>query len=227
MKEKILLALKTKFANLGFTDKAFDGVATFLAATVKEDSEVETAVSGVEPMLKVFQGETDSRVNSAIAKTKEELTKKEEPGTPGPNDPPKEETATEKMLREMAEGLKAVTQELNTLKSGGVLTNRKTAIEAALEKAPANFKLNTLKDFERYTFKDDADFEAWKNDVITTRLPDAIKIEGESSVKGITAAPISGVPATNGKTSTFAESMKAVVDSRLEAKAAAAPGAAK
>lgn len=70
MKTKIFNSLKTKFNNLGFSDKAFEGVATFLAATITEEDQIETAIEGVEPMFKAFQGDADSRVNSALKKIK-------------------------------------------------------------------------------------------------------------------------------------------------------------
>lgn len=59
MKEKIMTMLKTKYANLGFSTKALDGVASVLEKTVNDESQIETAVSGVEPLLKVFQAESD------------------------------------------------------------------------------------------------------------------------------------------------------------------------
>lgn len=59
MKEKILSVLKTKYSNLGFSQKAFDGVASYLEKTVSDESQIETAASGVEPLLKVFQAESD------------------------------------------------------------------------------------------------------------------------------------------------------------------------
>lgn len=59
MKEKILSVLKTKYSNLGFSPKAFDGVASYLEKTVSDESQIETAASGVEPLLKVFQAESD------------------------------------------------------------------------------------------------------------------------------------------------------------------------
>lgn len=46
MKEKILVALKTKYKTFGFGDKAFDGVADYLSKTVTEESQIETAISG-------------------------------------------------------------------------------------------------------------------------------------------------------------------------------------
>lgn len=59
MKEKILAALKTKYSNLGFGAKALDGVAAILEKSVTDESQIETAISGVEPFLKVFQSEAD------------------------------------------------------------------------------------------------------------------------------------------------------------------------
>jgi hypothetical protein len=72
MKEKILAALKIRYKNLGFTDKAFEGVAEYMAATVTEEDQIETAIGGVEGLLKAFQGDIDRRVNDAILKTKAE-----------------------------------------------------------------------------------------------------------------------------------------------------------
>ena len=60
MKGKILVALKTKYKTFGFGDKAFDGVADYLSKTVTEESQIETAISGVEGLLKAFQGDIDT-----------------------------------------------------------------------------------------------------------------------------------------------------------------------
>lgn len=59
MKGKILVALKTKYKTFGFGEKAFDGVADYLSKTITEESQIETAISGVEGLLKAFQGEVD------------------------------------------------------------------------------------------------------------------------------------------------------------------------
>ena len=59
MKEKILAALKTRYSNLGFGAKALDGVAAILEKSVTDESQIETAVGGVEPLLKVFQSDAD------------------------------------------------------------------------------------------------------------------------------------------------------------------------
>lgn len=77
MKEKIIEALKTRFKNLGFGDKAFDGVASFLEKTITEESQIDNGISGVEPLLKGFQSDIDKRVTEAVAKAKAEAQKPE------------------------------------------------------------------------------------------------------------------------------------------------------
>ena len=79
MKEKILVALKTKYKTFGFGDKAFDGVADYLSKTVTEEGQIETAISGVEGLLKAFQGDIDTVSNekSGLQKKLDELEKKE------------------------------------------------------------------------------------------------------------------------------------------------------
>lgn len=71
MKEKITNALKTKYSNLGFSEKALDGVADYLSKTVSDESQIETVIGGVESLLKVFQSDADRvRTEAAALKTK-------------------------------------------------------------------------------------------------------------------------------------------------------------
>lgn len=91
MKEKILVALKTKYKTFGFSEKAFDGVADYLSKTVTEESQIETAIDGVEGLFKGFQGDVDFVRNekSGLQKQLEELKKKIE--NPNPQPKPKDE----------------------------------------------------------------------------------------------------------------------------------------
>lgn len=69
MKDEILQALKTKYSNLGFRDKAFEATAELLATTVTDKAQIETAIAGVDNLLKAFQGEKDSlRTENVILK---------------------------------------------------------------------------------------------------------------------------------------------------------------
>lgn len=69
-----------------------DGVASVLEKTIKSEDEIETAVNGVEGMLKVFQSEADrERTNyNALKAAKEEIEKKLKEATP--LTPPKEDS---------------------------------------------------------------------------------------------------------------------------------------
>ena len=68
MKTKIKEALKTKYQNLGFGDKAIDGVADFLSRSVTKEEDIEATVTGAETLLKAFQGDADKRVPMLSAK---------------------------------------------------------------------------------------------------------------------------------------------------------------
>lgn len=59
MKAKILASLKNKYAHLGFGERAFDGVADYLSKTVEKEEDIETAILGVESLLKAFQADAD------------------------------------------------------------------------------------------------------------------------------------------------------------------------
>ena len=73
MKNKILAELKTKYANLGLSDKAFDGVAALLVKTVTKEEEIAGAVAGaeVEVLLKSIQSSVDAERTKASQAAKD------------------------------------------------------------------------------------------------------------------------------------------------------------
>lgn len=77
MKDKIIAALKTTYANLGLSDKAFGGVASILEKTVTKEEDIVAAVEAPEisVLVKAIQGETDSLrgKNAQITKELDEL----------------------------------------------------------------------------------------------------------------------------------------------------------
>jgi len=225
MKEKILAQLKIKFPNLGFTDKAFEGVAAYLATTVTEEANIETALSsGVDALLKAFQGDADSRVNTAIEKTKKELTpagpkvEKEEPIIPA------NETPSEKLLREtlaaIVDNNAKLAERLEKIETGGVAVNRKTTLEAALANVPEAQKKSILEQFEVVSplAKDEATYNAWIEKVASKEILDGyIQAESTKGVKSIGATLIGSTKVTDGKSTTFADTLKGAVDSKIEA----------
>lgn len=112
MKEKIIAELKTAYAKLGLSDEAFDGVASLLEKTVKEESEIATAISGddVKTLLTTIQGNVDSWKNK-FYDTKKDLDeyKKNHPEE-DPNkedEKKKKESEATKKLQEQIEALTA------------------------------------------------------------------------------------------------------------------------
>lgn len=73
MKAKILAELKTKYANLGLSDRAFDGVASLLVKTVTKEEEIKDAVAGVEveTLLKSIQSSVDAERTKTAQLTKD------------------------------------------------------------------------------------------------------------------------------------------------------------
>lgn len=112
MKTKILAALKTKYSNLGLSDKAFDGVAALLVKTVTKDEEIDTAVAGseVEVLLKSIQSSVDAERTKAAQAAKDlEDYKKAHPEQGGSGDNPE--------VKQLKADLEKQKSELDTLKA--------------------------------------------------------------------------------------------------------------
>lgn len=131
MKEKILVALKTKYKTFGFGDKAFDGVADYLSKTVTEESQIETAISGVEGLLKSFQGDIDTVRNakSGLQKELDELKKKIE------NADKDKDKDKDKDVPEWAQAL---------IDSNKTLSEKLTAYEAEKAQAQRNSQISAV-----------------------------------------------------------------------------------
>lgn len=166
MKGKILVALKTKYKTLGFGDKAFDGVADYLSKTVTEESQIETAISGVEGLLKAFQGDIDTVRNekSGLQKQLDELKNKIENPNPNPNSNPKPEDKKDDMATIIANAVSAavkpLSDELAQFKAEKSQATRQEQIMAKAKEygIPENYA-------KRCAIKDDEDLDAYFKDL--------------------------------------------------------------
>jgi len=140
MKAKILNALKTKYANLGLGDKAFDGVASFLEKTITKEEEIEGVIASEDTatLLKSIQGETDSlRTKHAQAVKDFEDYKKLHPDTKPDKDKDKDkddpnEPEWARKLREQNEAiLAAQAKREKDEKDATTLASVKSALEKA------------------------------------------------------------------------------------------------
>lgn len=165
MKEKILVALKTKYKNLGFGDKAFEGVADYLTTTITEETNIETGVSGVEILLKSFQGDIDKRVNEAVAKVKQQTTQVQG-GEPAKKDEP-EGDKIPSWAQALIDSTSQLQKEVNNFKAGSVAISRKQQLESALKESHPTFSAKVLKDFTRMQFANEEDFATYLEETKT------------------------------------------------------------
>lgn len=158
MKGKILVALKTKYKTFGFGDKAFDGVADYLSKTVTEESQIETAISGVEGLLKAFQGDIDTVRNekSGLQKQLDELKNKIENPNPKPEEKKDDVPAWAQAL---IDSNKNLSTELSALKQEKLQATRQ---EQVLAKAKEYGIPEILA--KRYSIPDDADLDTYFKD---------------------------------------------------------------
>ena len=163
MKGKILVALKTKYKTFGFGDKAFDGVADYLSKTVTEESQIETAISGVEGLLKAFQGDIDTVRNekSGLQKQLDELKTKIENPNPNPDPKPEDKADIATIIANaVSAAVKPLSDELAQFKAEKSQATRQEQIMAKAKEygIPETFA-------KRYAIPDDADLDIYFKDV--------------------------------------------------------------
>lgn len=156
--------LKTLFASKGFSQKALEGLADILVPNLTEEStteELTAAITGLQPMTDIMQSEINRQVNDAKkpkpADPKPEPTP--EPGKPAPA--PEGETPEQKSLRLILEKLEKQDATIAAMQSEKVGNTRREQYAKALEGTSEAYKTKALKDFDRLSFKDDADFTDW------------------------------------------------------------------
>lgn len=160
MKQKILALLKNKYKNLGFSEKAYDGVAGYLEPSIKEEADIETAIAGVEGLLKVFQGEADSirtakstaekRLAELEAKVKElggaPLNKEE--GKKNPDDTTGDTTPA--WAKAIIDSHKSLSEKIAALEGEKTTTSRKQQLDTIIAQLPEALR----KPYSRMPVKD-------------------------------------------------------------------------
>lgn len=106
MYEKILAAIRIKYANLGLSSETLEGISKQLAGFVKEETEIDAAVTGAEATLKAIQSFGDKRATSEAERVKKELEKKPE------------EKKEEVKVDDMPAWAKAIVDKVGSLETG-------------------------------------------------------------------------------------------------------------
>lgn len=134
MKVKIKEALQQRYKDTGVGEKAFDGVADFLAKTIKEESDIADAVANAEPFIKAHQGELDRLrgKNSELEKENKALKEEKKP-EPNPTPSPTPQNSDElEMLKNQVKELIDKQQQQEAARSAEAMRG---AVKSALKEA--------------------------------------------------------------------------------------------
>lgn len=155
--------LKTLFASKGFSQKAIEGLAEYLAPNLKEEStedEMTAAITAIEPMTSLMQSEINRQVTEA-KKPKPVEDPKPATTTTTVEDPKPAATATttDPVMLELLNQVKTLAQGLAAVQTKEVATTRKDLLMAKIEKTPEAYKAKALKDFARMKFETQEEFD--------------------------------------------------------------------
>jgi hypothetical protein len=196
MKNKILELLKPKFE--GVSETILGRIADKLAKTAKTDEDVNTLIEGVT-FQQILESYGDSRATeaqqSAVANyekkhgLKDGKSVKTEPKTEPKAEPKIEDDDVPAWAKAIIDSNNSLKSELEAIKGEKTTNKRKSELDKVLNKAPEKIRQRYTKDFERMSFKDDEDFNAWIGDI----TPDVEAITNDYNTKGgVVRRPKSG-----------------------------------
>lgn len=176
MKKKIVEALKTKDVYKGLSDALLNRIAENLIAggKVTDESEIEDAIGGLD-LAKEIEAYADSRANDASKTAVRNYEKKhklkdgkpesakEDPkpeGAPKPEDEGSGDD-TPAWAKQLLADNKSLRERLDKVEQDKQTSSRSAKLDAILKDAPEKLRTRWKKDYERLTFKDDDDFDAW------------------------------------------------------------------
>ena len=174
MVDKLLQSLKTKYAHLGLEENILKAIATRLVNAVKEESEIENAVKGVEDEVKLLQSVADkgrtslTKAEEARKKLEKELEEERAKSNPKPQNPPtppKEPKPDE--MPEWAKSLvEAVNKQNETIAAFQAEKQQQSAKERFLNQLKTQGVSETFykRHLER-TFKDDTEMDAFVSEL--------------------------------------------------------------
>ena len=176
MVDKLLQSLKTKYAHLGLEESVLKAIATRLVNAVKEESEIENAVKGVEEEVKLLQSVADkgrtslSKAEEARKKLEKELEEARAKSNPNPNPQNPPTPSTEPKPDEIplwAKNLvEAVNKQNETIAAFQAEKQQQSAKERFLNQLKTQGVSETFyKHHLGRTFKDDAEMEAFVNEL--------------------------------------------------------------
>ena len=167
MVDKLLQSLKTKYAHLGLEENILKAIATRLANAVKDDTEIENAVKGVEEEVKLLQSVADkgrtslTKAEEARKKLEKELEQERAKSNPKPQEPKPDE------MPEWAKNiLEAVTNQGKAIQAFQEEKQQQSAKERFINQLKTQ---GVSEPFYKHhlgrTFKDDEEMNAFVNEL--------------------------------------------------------------
>ena len=213
MFEKILTELKTKYKNYGLSDTILKAKAKQIEKAVKEETEIENAVAGVEEDLAIFQSFADQ--NRTLAKKLEELEKAKGAGKSDDKADDKDDKKDIPPAGDVPEWAKALLESNKTLTENLAKIHEKEAQQTNAQKLQA--KLTELKVPQSFlklipqdkTFQNDEEIEAFAAEMKANA--DVIAQEFGNASLGAAAKPLFGEAAKEGDVS---PDVQAYIDSK-------------
>lgn len=160
MKTKVLQTLKPKVASLGFTKEELESVVDSISETLQEDAteeQINAQVDAVIPYLKISQSAVTRIVN---AKKKEE-TQPKAPKASTTTKEAEEGAEPEDKFEKLFKVIEEQNQKIDALVNKEVKTSRREIYISKLKDLPEAVQKSKLKDFDRMSFADQEDFEAF------------------------------------------------------------------
>ena len=174
MVDKLLQSLKTKYAHLGLDEAILKAIATRLANAVKEESEIENAVKGVEEEVKLLQSVADkgrtslTKAEEARKKLEKELEEMRAKSNPNPQNPPT--PSTEPKPDEMPKWAKNLVEVVNKQNETIAAFQAEKQQQSAKERFLNQLKTQGVSEtFYKHhlgrTFKDDTEMDAFVSEL--------------------------------------------------------------
>ncbi|AMQ00938.1 hypothetical protein AY601_4087 [Pedobacter cryoconitis] len=211
--------LKTLFASKGFSQKAIEGLAEYLAPNLTEEStaeEMTAAITAIEPMTSLMQSE----INRQVTEAKKTKTVEDSTITPVEEPKPAVPATTDPVMLELLNQVKTLAQGLAAVQTKEVAITRKDLLLAKLEKTPEVYKAKALKDFARMKFETQEEFDEF---LAESETDAASAIQGASDAGlGGDAPPKGYVPAKGADEKEVSPAMKELIAERAATAAAKA-----
>ena len=183
MKQKILEALRTKFA--GLSDEMLEGMVNKLAKTITDEDAIDTTIEGVSiaEVIDIYKDRKVTEGVKAYEKNRSKQPKKTTTSQDGDDD--KNTGEGEDKMDKFFDMMKAMQAEIKALKTDKLTSSRKEKFDALLKDVPENLKKAFIKDFSRLTFKDDEEYEEW----LEEKKADITELCKDYNEKGASSTP--------------------------------------